>query len=230
MRAFGKIVRVRPSCDRPWLTLSLACLRNAGRIADVPPQLSRVVTARSKAIAGRSAPAQSGLLRRTRRFAPKLASALRNRNDLDCDRQGELQDIVGELDLFVPKGTDEDSRLAIADETRKTLLSLADDQGIDIQRRSLGLQCRTNVARFLQYPMGNIPRRHSFGDQPVDRIFGDTARMEQADYQARRRAALHLCTPSGRPRLRRAWFEIGHDIDHDRLARPQRFGESGGDF
>src|SRR5215472_17472383 len=78
--------------------------------------------------------------------------------------------------------------------------------------------------------MGNIPRRHSFGDQPMDRIFGDTARMEQADYQARRRAALHLCTPSGLPRLRRAWFEIGHDIDHDRLARPQRFGESGGDF
>jgi hypothetical protein len=42
--------------------------------------------------------------------------------------------------------------------------------------------------------------------------------------------ALHLRVPSGRPTLRRARFEIGHDIDHDGLGRTQRLGEGGRDL
>src|SRR5947209_18860185 len=39
--------------------------------------------------------------------------------------------------------------------------------------------------------MRNILRRHSFGDQPVDGVLGDAARLKQPDNQTRRHLALH---------------------------------------
>src|SRR5205823_433906 len=142
----------------------------------------------------------------------------------------ELQDVAGKLHLLVVDGSNEYRCLAVADELREALAGIADDKWIDIQGRELGLQDRRNRADLLQYPMRNILRRHAFGDQPVDGILGDPARMEQADDQARYRMALHLRIPSGRPRLRRARFQIGHDIDHDSFTRTHRLGERGGDL
>src|SRR5207253_154457 len=98
--------------------------------------------------------------------------------DLDRHRQVKLQDVTGELDLLVAERPHENRGLAIADEPRKALARIADDQRIDLHRRELRLQYRRNRTDFLQYPMRNILRRHSFSDQPMDGILSNTARME----------------------------------------------------
>src|SRR6516162_7586677 len=70
--------------------------------------------------------------------------------------------------------------------------------------------------------MCNVAWRNPFGNQPVNCILGDPARVKQPNDQVQCHAVLlynnsKFLIPSRCPRLWGARFEVGHDVDHDRL-------------